>query len=677
MLPEILGVKREDGGVSWVPLTPLTTFRDVAACVRDTGDPLPHLLEDSPLGVRVVAGWERPLELLRLWNTLKDQVSYTASYSHKDDPADPLAYLSKSSYLEEEEEEDSDPISPWELYDLKDELKDFGSELRPSLTSSGGDVEVRRFIFDDPPLSRSLDDSDELVVVSSDGEADSSYNSHTQSQRNNFVRSILGGRNGLMRHSNRSTRRPSANWPRGGHRQSGISPFVRGHSQTSSLPLKSQEVIQPPLHYPKERHPLNLQNSQCNGEVGHRKRTLPAHTIENGSPNYYNGHLYKYYNLQEDYNGLDENYMERMQWNKNLSPVISKKQKLRSTEHRQLSTKSGYGKIGSVENSKVPVHSRRGEAARPHQTSRAGHSHTNQSDIRHLLHNHFSSKGFQLEPLDIHQNGTYSSSSRNPAGSSQLRNSRNFSGRNLQVRNSSEQNRNPHALDKVHSSVVSHDSRRNGRDDPVNCRGDSTLCTNHNSGHQRHSQPQVQERSSGQRTSATHRSKSKSEEKTSGRQNGELHHSVSVPGLHAQCSTRGINNQGHESRPQSRFLRDPGNGSVGPRDVRESQGRRYQRTTSMPETRQLYPSRGGQSHPPLTSSHDRPSRRTATHRTVHRRSYSDPLYEYLKDDNRALHLRQPARRRRHSAPEYTKLMSPVIEFSRPGFIMLKPLRQGG
>ncbi|XP_069178677.1 apoptosis-stimulating of p53 protein 2 isoform X2 [Procambarus clarkii] len=613
MLPEILGVWREDGGVSWVPLTPVTTFRDVAACVRDTGDPLPHLLEASPLGVRVVAGWERPLELLRLWNGLKDQVSYTASYTHKDHTADPLAAFSKSSYMEEEDEEDSDPISPWELYDLKDELKDFGPELRPPLSNGGLSTPVFPqggvgFAFDDPPLSRSLDDSDELVVVSSDGEADSSYNSHTHNPRNIFGKWFFG-RNGLTRHSSRPLRRPSHNWSSGPRRPSASSPFVRGRSHTSSLPLKSQEIVQAPLNYPKQRYPLNVQESRFSAEVDHRKRMLPVHTIENGSPNYFNENLYKY-NLHKAYNNTNEIYLDKTHRNRNLSPVISKKQKLRSSEHKLSSTKHGYDKVSG--NCSI-VNNTGDEASR---VARASYPNPSQSDIRHLLQNHFTSKAPQPS--------TQSNYALPP--NSHTRDIRSSAGRDLQVRNSDSKRVDNNNAPSRGRCAVSDESERHVRSDRVN------FSTNYSPGHPAPRQgSSVQAHTSGLR----HSTKFKSVD----------HRNNGAPGQWAVA--RGATSQVHERPPQAKALREQWNG--GGAGGRKGQGGRSHRISDVVGSGQAPPHGGvGTALPSLGSSQERPSRRTTTHRTIHRRSYSDPLYEYLKEDPQALHLRHSPRRRRHS-----------------------------
>ncbi|XP_069938791.1 apoptosis-stimulating of p53 protein 1 isoform X4 [Cherax quadricarinatus] len=619
MLPEILGVWREDGGVSWVPLTPVTTFRDVAACVRDTGDPLPHLLEASPLGVRVVAGWERPLELLRLWDGLKDQVSYTASYSHKDDPTDPLSAFSKSSYLEEDEE-DSDPISPWELYDLKDELKDLGPELRSplsngALTTSGYPQSGVGLAFNDPPLSRSLDDSDELVVVSSDGEADSSYNSHTH---NHFGRPFF--RHGGERLSNRYPGRPSQNWSSRQRRPSASSPFVRGRSQTSSLPLKSQELVHSPLHYSKQRYQFNLQNSRFNAEVDHRKRMLPVHTIENGSLNFLNGNMYKYNSIQ-DYNVAKENYMEKMQWNRNLSPVISKKQKLRSTEHKQPSANTGYVKVNGKSSR---VQSSQGEPTRPSHAGRPS-----QSDIRRLLQNHFTNKAPQVKHvIEVHQSEAApdTQSSYIKEANSHTRKNLNTSGRDLQIRNNSDYVGSSHGKSIVNCATS---GESGSRTDPVSCGRESSVCTNYSPGHQSHGQAQVQEHD-GQRHSTNHRSR--------GKKDGIEHHNKGIPG---QWAGKGTSSHGQERRPHVRVLGEAGSS----RETRQSQGGRSH--SSVVEGEQL-PVWGAGAPSSLGTSQERPSRRTTTQRTVHRRSYSDPLYEYLKEAPQALHLRQAPRRRRHS-----------------------------
>lgn len=537
--------------------------------------------ESSCCTVRVVAGWERPLELLRLWNTLKDQVSYTASYSLKDDPGDPLASLSKSSYLEEEEDEDKDPINPWELYDLKDELKDFGSELRPPLKNGletdfylGGDL---RYNLDDPPLSRSLDDSDDLMAVSSDGEGDSPYTGHQHHPGHHLVRSFFD-RNGLSR-QNRSARQLATAWNPGVNGQSGSSSFVRGRSKTSSLPVKAQEVPQVALQRPKENYPPDSRSHRFNTE--HRKRILPAHNVENGS-SYINGHTYKYNNLQ-DFGAVKESYRERMKRNKNLSPVIRKKQKYRSAEYKQ-GTKRGYKTGGGAKDN--PGSPDQGQPASRFQP------HINQSDIRRLLQDHFSSKASQMDPVaDVYQNGTH------PLGAHP----------NHIPGSVADHTRNSQLLSQLQPCVVDHDGRVRARDDTVMSRRDGLYGTNYSPQHQRQPQPPVQSQGVEQRSPGVKPQASR------GQRSGPF----------GRVRQRGL-------RGSARHARDP-RGPTAARDALESQAPR--------------PYSQGQG---LPTSAERPSRRTATHRTVHRRSYSDPLYEYLKEDARAYTLRHPPRHRRHS-----------------------------
>ncbi|XP_064101220.1 apoptosis-stimulating of p53 protein 2-like isoform X2 [Macrobrachium nipponense] len=646
MLPEILGVVGEDGTVSWVPLTPITTFRDVAACVRDTGDPLPLLLETSPLGVRVVAGWERPLELLRLWSELKDQVIYSVSYRHKDDPADLLASFSRSYSLEEEEDEDEDkePINPWELYDLKDELKNLNNHrpLRASSPVEGDRApsgsRTTTASSSAKPLSRSLDDSDELMAVSSDGEADSSYNSHTQRSRVPFREA------NWFPHFNRSFRRPAG----GGSSRNppGRMHFARGQSQTSSLPSKSQKVVTTSTAgYPKEHHPSFLESHPFYNQ--HRKRDMQS-TTENGGSQFQRTPKHKLHEHLIDY----ENYLQHLHRNRNLSPVISKKQKLRHTEYKNVSTKphdsagfpNGTGARPSCTNS--------------HQSDR---TQWNQRNIRHLLQEHFSSKiqnRIQPSSKDVRNGEQKVERSAKDVHNGELKWERSpqYGSHHTQHATRPTGGKENHLLHRhPNSNGFSHDKSFFGY-----VPGDQRQSQppEYPGGHKRHHGARVTD-TNGSTDVSTPFDKSFYQHSGMPKTNGSLtYHQMNGHG-----GTR------HYSSPLSKYLSPFANGKAPKASIISlpSEGRAHNSRSRFPrELRPQHPEEGhplphkkGRGSPPSRDASkprggvDRPSRKSSAasaskQEVVHRRSYSDPLYEYLKEDFRALDYRKPTRRRRHS-----------------------------
>ncbi|XP_068201783.1 uncharacterized protein [Palaemon carinicauda] len=653
MLPEILGVVGEDGTVSWVPLTPITTFRDVAACVRDTGDPLPLLLETSPLGVRVVAGWERPLELLRLWSELKDQVIYSVSYRHKDDPVDLLASFSRSYSLEEEEDEDEDkePINPWELYDLKDELKNLTTNHRPLRASSpvGGNNETprSRMTSNTKPLSHSLDDSDELMAVSSDGEADSSYNSHTQRSRFPFREA------NWFPHFNRSFRRPAGGSSRNpaGQKsnQSRKTHFARGQSQTSSLPSKSHKTGAPTISCPKETRPTVLESHPYDGQ--YRKQGMQIAT-ENGSSQYQGNPKHKHHEHLIDY----ENYLQHLHRNRNLSPVISKKQKLRHSEYKNVSTKPQDSAI-------LP----NGTSTKP--SNQSHKTHWNQRNIRHLLQEHFTSKiqnRHQKTAKDVHNGEQRTLRSVNDFQSEELKWERSpqyggpqpYQVNRLGEKENLSQHQNGFSQDKSFFGYLPGDQRQSQPPE-------------YHLGPKRHNRVRRTEANGTTNVSSPF-------DKSFFQHNG-------MPKTNGSLTYQQMNgNRGSRPylSPLSKYLSPFTNGK-GPHSpkrspvsdgrIQNSRPRIPQDTPLVSPTRAQYPEEGhplthqkGRGSPSSRESSkprgavDRPSRKSAAssskQEVVHRRSYSDPLYEYLKEDFRALDYRKPTRRRRHSA-----VTSPPVE----------------
>ncbi|XP_045103452.1 serine/threonine-protein kinase Warts-like [Portunus trituberculatus] len=335
MLPEILGVVCEGGRV-WAPLTPITTFRDVAACVRDPGDPLPCILEHSPLGVRVVGHWERPLELLRLWAGLRGEISYHAH------PSSALASPSPSS------DEDGGVggvggvgISPWELYELKDELKGM---VNPRVCSTR---EWRPPVVPPAPLAPPgrLDDSDELVVVSSD-ECDASFTSHHY-------------------HSPSSLPRRAPHFK--------ANPFPRGRPLTASLPLPPAPPRPQGRDDPHSAHRKRVPRSQHAKENGVFKGSFPIspQTLTRApkqSPVVPQGvktsqvqkQTLKTPQVQSQgakTPGTDTNSPQNtkaLSPQDSLSPIISRKQKYTPAEYKQAAGRTGH---------KTPASPRRKPAA--------------------------------------------------------------------------------------------------------------------------------------------------------------------------------------------------------------------------------------------------------------------------------------------------------------------------
>ncbi|CAL4176084.1 unnamed protein product, partial [Meganyctiphanes norvegica] len=406
---EILGVGVEDGSVTYVPLTPVTTFRDVAACVRDPGDPLPLLIETSPIGVRVVAGWERPLELLRLWNGLKDQVSYEASYTYKDDVGDIYSSLS-ATYVQQKEDDDDYPIDPWELYDLKDELRSYSSRFqfadRKSHSPYRGGRTQRQWknpymAQKNPYLSRrksapdhqiflqekfiatntSLDDSDDHIIASSDNEADSSYNSHTASPRNLFVRSIVGSRRNILRKRIIKSSMKKSNSSANDSKIEDSSSFMRGHKVTSSLPSPRRNQV--PDKYIKQ-----YQWEESNGiPHKHHRVHFKVTDDETESSDTSKDSIKVPGNIQYGRNSA-KTYKGK------LTPMVSRKNESPSYKYKSSS-------IGAE--SLVPT--------------RSGHTPDrspkyNQSDIRQLLQEHFTKKSPQ--PMSYNIKDINGISSRSP-----------------------------------------------------------------------------------------------------------------------------------------------------------------------------------------------------------------------------------------------------------------------
>lgn len=562
--------------------------------------------------MRVVAGWERPLELLRLWNGLKDQVSYTASYNHRDDPNDLLSSFSRSYRLGDEEEEldERDQISPWELYDLKDELKDIGADLRRPLngTSSRSGFPGAPSSFKRPPLSRSLDDSDDLAVVSSDGEADSSYNSHTHSPRNLFVRSIMG-KNGFNRQNSRSLRHPANRRGSDALKRVAKSPFLRGKVFTSSLPSKSQRIFHSPVYSLKEFHSSQFPMSVHHAETGHRKHAFRESVTENGSHPFLGN--FSDFDRRWDYLPSHGDYVNGMNWTRNLSPVISKKQKLKPAEYKHLSTKSETRRR-SPPPPPVPPH---------------------YGLLSSEFHN--GTKGLEISPTRQTQ------SHQNNCTHLLQEFVNNRLARDLQAREPNHKN--------VHRGTINFSELPAKSAHHTHRRRDTHVADEVRNGHAKtHTSPHIQH---GVRNEVCfqHRNEEKSRRQQFLSHNEPRSRSSSA---RTPSDPAGRSQRRPSQQPASSSARAAWQGAA--KELRllhgeaskPSRGRDGEATDKAEEQRV----RGSRrSEPGPRTASERPSRRSGAQRSVHRRSYSDPLYEYLREDLGALDFRRPpVRRRRHS-----------------------------
>lgn len=552
--------------------------------------------------MRVVAGWERPLELLRLWNGLKDQVSYTASYNHRDDPNDLLSSFSRSYRLDDEEEEldERDQISPWELYDLKDELKDIGAELRRPLNGSSsrpgfpGAPSFKR-----PPLSRSLDDSDDLAVVSSDGEADSSYNSHTRSPRNLFVRSIIS-KHGFNRQNSRSLRHPADKKGPDALKRVAKSPFSRGKAFTSSLPSKSHRVFHSPVYSLKELHSSQFPMSVYHADAAHRKHAFRESVTENGSHHFLGN--FPEFERRWDYLPSHGDYVNGMNWSRNLSPVISKKQKMKPVEYKHLSTKSEARRKSPPPPHNGLLSSEFHNGTKGLQISPTRHTQNHQSNCTHLLQefvNNRLARDLQArEPNNRNAHHGSAKVSDLPARSGHHAPRRRENHAADEARNGlAKTHASPHAQRGIRSEVSSH--------------------------------PASEEKSRRQHREPRSRSSTRTPSDPAGRSQRRSSQQPVSPSARA----------GWQGAPKELRLLH-GENSNAPRG-------RDGGTTDRAEEHRVRGSRRSEAAPRTAS--ERPSRRSGAQRSVHRRSYSDPLYEYLREDLGALDFRRPpVRRRRHS-----------------------------
>ena len=222
-----------------------------------------------------MAGWERPLDLLQLWGSLKDQVVYSASYS--------LSKQLRKPQVESEAVIKSinssvvyDDIDPWELYDLKDELRllNHNDQILDSSFSSISNSDRMVDLSSDDPERKvenvSSSDKENEGHLKKDKIMWDAYNSHIHNQRKTEVKT-----------SKQVKEKPRYVFRRGTHRTNSF-PGSQGIKVNSHISTKL-------LHFPLKQS--NYQTESNNFVPNHRKSFVThlnhaKNTTENSFENY-------------------------------------------------------------------------------------------------------------------------------------------------------------------------------------------------------------------------------------------------------------------------------------------------------------------------------------------------------------------------------------------------------